>query len=299
MGTKTANKIKDQSISNIVFSVLNVTFMLAVCAAVLFPMLNVLSVSLSSDTYVYSGDVTFFPRGLQFDSYKVVLKAASIWRAFLNSIFVAGFSCIFSLIFTSLASYPLAFCEFRGKKIYTFMIIFTMWFSGGIIPSYLVMQNLHLVDSLWALIIGPLIGAYNVIILRSFYKSIPVSLVESAYIDGANEFKILLKIITPLSKAALATIALWIIVGRWNDFMGPVIYLRDNNKYTLQVVLRDIVLTASGRVYGVSGTDGAEQFLPEQMRNATIMFAMTPMLLIYPFLQKYFVKGVMLGSIKE
>jgi len=295
------NKVKDLSMPNMLFTIMNTVFMLVICVITLFPVLNVLAVSLSADVYVYSGSVTFFPRGLQFDSYKKVLSAASIWRSFLNSIIVAGFSCIFSLIFTSLASYPLAFCEFHGKKIYTFMILLTMWFSGGIIPSFMVMQKLHLVNTLWALIIGPLIVAYHVIILRTFYKSIPVSLVESAYIDGANEFSILLKIIAPLSKAALATIALWIIVARWNDFMGPIIYLRDNHKYTLQVVLRDIVLTASYGAYGVSGTGSAEMesLLPEQIRNATIMFALAPMLLIYPFLQKYFVKGVMLGSIKE
>lgn len=281
------------------FDVCNLLLMLLVCAAILFPVLNVLSVSLSGDQYIYTGSVTFYPRGFQLDSYYKVVSAPPLWRAFGNSVFVAMVSCVLSLIATSFAAYPLVFASFYGKKLYTFMMLLTMWFSGGLIPTFMVVNRLGLVNSLWALILVPLIGAYNVIILRSFYGSIPKSLVESARLDGANDFMILYRIITPLSKAALATIALWIIVGRWNDFMGPVIYIKDHVKYTLQVVLRDVVLASSYTEYGISPDGDTANLLPEQMRNATIVFAMLPMLVIYPFLQKYFVKGVMLGSVKE
>ncbi len=196
---------------------------------------------------------------------------------------------------TCLAAYPLAFGKFIGKRFITMLILLTMWFSGGMIPLYMVINKLRLVDNLFSLILVPLVTAYHVVILRSFFTSIPASLIESARIDGANDFTILVQVVIPLSKAALATIGLWIIVGRWNEFMNPILFLKDYRKYTMQIVLRDIVLASSAAQYDIVDESKA---LAEQVRNATIVVTMIPVLVIYPFLQRFFVKGVMLGAVK-
>lgn len=276
--------------------------MVLICVAILYPFLNLISISLSEDGYVLRGEVSFYPRGLDFYAYEQVFKSPAILRAFGNTLFVVVVGCVSSLVFTSLAAYPLAFAEFDGKKAYAAMIMVTMWFSGGMVPAFMVMSKLGLVDSLFALVLGNLIGAYNVVILKSFFSVIPKSLIESAKIDGAQDFSILFRIVLPLSKAALATIALWVIVGHWNDFMAPLIYLRDYKKFTLQITLNDIVLANSSDAYGIGsgtrGDDGGVAAISEQIKNAVVVVSMVPVLVIYPFLQRYFVKGVLLGAVK-
>ena len=295
----TPHKIR-HSAGDHTFVIINSLCMILFCVIILFPVLNVISVSFSSDQYVYNGSVTFYPKGFRTAAYDKVLTSAALWRSFGNSVFVALGGTFFTLIFTSLAAYPLAFGQFYGKKLYTFMIMLTMWFGGGMIPTFLVVSKLGLVNSLWSLIVLSLLGAYNIVVLRSAFHAIPKSLIESAQLDGANDFLILGKIVVPLSKATLATIGLWSIVGHWNAFTNPVIYLKDYTQYTLQVVLRDVVLASNAEMFGITGSeDQAMNVIPEQIRTATIVVAMVPMLIIYPFLQRYFVKGTMIGSVKE
>lgn len=283
------------------FDIVNMVLMALLCVAFLYPVLNVLAISLSSSSPILRGEVTFFPIDLNTSGYRDVLGNQHIWRAYANTIFVAGVGCVLSLAMTCLAAYPMAFGNFYGKKLYTYMIVFTMWFSGGLIPTYMVMSKLNLIDSHWALILNFLCAPYYVIVLKSFFQSIPESLIESAKLDGANDLVCMLKIVLPLSKPALATIALWIIVAHWNNFLSPLMYLNDRNLYTLQVVLHDIVLQASGAMYEMSDAvqagDGS-MTVPQQVQNAVIFVSMVPMLAVYPFVQKYFVKGVMLGSVK-
>ncbi|MBR5382724.1 MAG: carbohydrate ABC transporter permease [Clostridia bacterium] len=278
-----------------VFNVADIVIMLIVCVIILIPMLNVVSVSMSDDKYVAAAQVSFWPRGLNFKAYETVLQSNKLLRSFLNTVFVTICSCVCSLTMTCLAAYPLAYGKFYGKRIYSLMILLTMWFSGGMIPTYMVINKLGLINSLASLIIVPLIMAYYVVVLRAFFASIPVSLIESARIDGAGEFQILWSVVIPLSKAALATTGLWTIVARWNEFLNPILYLKDYRKYTMQIVLRDIVLASSASQYDI---DMESTALGEQVRNATIVVTMLPVLVVYPFLQKHFVKGVMLGAVK-
>ncbi len=289
------------------FDIVNVIFLGLLTLIVLYPVLNIVSISVSSDTAVMTNKVTFYPVGFDLDAYQQIFTNKSLLRSFGNTVFVASMTCVLSLVLTSLAAYPLAFSNFIGKKFYTMMLIFTMWFSGGTIAIYLVVRNLNLLDSLWAPVLTPVLSAYNVIVMRSFFESIPMSLVESAKIDGANEFTILFRIIVPLSKPAVALIALWVIVMQWNSYLGPLLYLNDINKYTLQLVLRDIVMNSASDLYGMStttqtGTGGdvtSYSAISEQTKNAVVFVSMLPMLVLYPFLQKYFVKGIMLGAVKE
>ncbi|MDY3278642.1 MAG: carbohydrate ABC transporter permease [Eubacteriales bacterium] len=291
-----------RTVSQKCFTVFNTLFMIIFMILILYPVLNILAISLSEDTAVLTGSVTFYPMGLDLSAYEKAFTNRLLLSSYMNTVLVSVSGCIFTLVFTSMAAYPLAFCDFYGKKVVSFMIMFTMWFSAGMIPSFMVVKTLGLVNNLASLVIVSLISAYNTIILRNYYESIPASLVESAYLDGANDFGVLAKIITPMAKPALAIIALWSVVGHWNDFFAPLIYINDTKKYTLQLVLRDIVLEASGtELYGMSTTTvegSSHSAISEQTKNAVVFLAMVPMLVIYPFLQKYFVKGMMIGAVK-
>lgn len=281
-----------------VFQYILTAFMVLACIAFVYPVLNIFAMSLSGSQPILRGEISIYPKEITLIGYENVFSNMSIYRSYANSIFVAGAGCVLSLIITGVAAYPMAFGDFYGKKFYSTFVIITMWFQGGLIPSFLVIKNLNLLDSHWALILNALCGAYNIIILRSFYNSIPDSLIESARIDGANDIRILVQIVVPLSKAAFATIALWVIVAHWNDFFAPLMYLRSAAKYTLQIILRDIVISSEMANYGLgSGAEGS-MAVPAQIQNAVIFVSMVPMLIVYPFLQKYFVKGVMLGSVK-
>lgn len=248
-------------------------------------------------------DVTFYPIGFNPQAYDLILQSEDLWRSIYNSTFVALVGCVCSLIGLSLAAYPLAFAQFYGKRLYNLLILFTMWFQGGIIPLFLTMQSLGLYNSLWSLILNLMLSAYNVVIVRSYFSGLPVSIVESARIDGANDFIILFRLIIPLSKPVLATVALWVIVGHWNDYLNPLMFLSDRQNYTLQLILKELVLNAESSIHNISvatsGSTAGAAALGQQTRNAVLVVAMIPMVILYPFVQRYFVGGVTLGAVKE
>ncbi len=271
-----------------------------ILASIIFivPVLNVIALSLSSTNAILRNDVSIIPVNFTTIGYEQVFQNSKLLRGFLNSILVILANLPLTLLMTAIAAYPLAYAKFKGKKVYSFIILFTLWFNAGLIPNFMVIKNLGLLDSLWSLIIPSILGAYNIIILRNFFESIPKSLIESARIDGASEFKILFSICIPLSTAVIATISLWTIVARWNEFFAPLMYLKNQANYTLQVVLRDIIFSSEMNEFNLTAAEGTLS-IPEQLRNASIVISMIPMLIIYPFLQKYFVTGIMLGSVKE
>jgi putative aldouronate transport system permease protein len=284
------------------FDMVNLLFMLLMCALFLYPLLNMLSISMSNPFAVLRASITFFPIGLDLSSYKMIFENHDLWNSILNSVFVALIGCILSLLLTSIASYPLAFGDFYGKKAFNFFILFTMWFNGGIIPTFLTIRQLGLYNSLWALIINSMLTAYNVVIMRSYFQTVPLSIVESARMDGANDFLILFRLIIPLSKPVLATVALWIIVGHWNDYLNSLLFLSSRSNYTLQLVLKELVLNAEASIHNISvagdtTTSGAAA-LGQQVRNGVLVVSMIPMVILYPFVQRYFITGVMLGSVK-
>jgi putative aldouronate transport system permease protein len=286
-----------------IFAALNCLVMGVLVAAFLYPLLNMAAISLSGDLAVLRAEVTFFPIGFTTAPYRKIIANALLWRSIFNTVFVALAGCVLSLVMISVAAYPLAFADFYGKKLYTALIIFTMWFSGGIIPTFMTIRSLGLHNSLWSLIVNGLLTGYYVVIARSYFQSIPISMVESARIDGANDYGILFRIIIPLSKPVLATIALWVIVGHWNDYLQPLIFLSDRNKYTLQLVLKEIVLKSESSLYGLSAASSSNfegvADLGPQVRNAALVVSMIPMIAFYPFVQRYFVSGIMLGAVKE
>ncbi len=285
-----------------IFGGINLFIMIVLLCLFLYPLLNMVSISCSNEYAVLRAQVTFYPIGFNPQAYDLIFQSADIWHSAGNSIFIALVGCLCSLLMLCIAAYPLAFGQFYGKKLYTFMILFTMWFSGGIIPLFLTIMKLGLYDSLWSLIFNSMITAYYVVIVRSYFNSIPLSVVESARIDGANDFRILFQLIVPLSKPVLATVALWVIVGHWNDYLNSLLFLSSKQNYTLQLVLKEMVLNAESSIYNVSmsttATTGGAAALGQQVRNAVLVVSMIPMCILYPFVQRYFVSGLMLGSVK-
>ncbi len=287
-----------------IFSVFNTLFMLLMLIIFLYPLLNMLSISLSKDYAVLAGKVTFYPVGFNTSTYEMIFENKDLWRSIGNSAFVSGIGCVLSLIALSVAAYPLAFGDFYGKKLYNALIMFTMWFNAGIVPLFLTISKIGLYDSLWALIVNGLISAYNVVIIRSYFQSIPMSIIESARIDGANDFRILFQMVIPLAKPVMATVALWIIVGHWNDYLNSLMFLSTRSNYTLQLVLKELVLNAEASIHNISAAGSASSVagsaaIGQQMKNGVLVVAMIPMIIIYPFAQKYFVAGVTVGSVKE
>ena len=286
-----------------IFNVCNIIFMLLLLIFLLYPVLNVISISVSNETQVMAANVTFYPIGYNPQAYTTIFKDNELWHSIWNTAFVSGVGCVLSLIALSIAAYPLAFGRFYGKKIYTMAIMITMWFQGGIVPMFLTMQSLGLYDNLWALILHGLISAYNVVIIRSYFSSIPMSVIESARIDGANDFRILFRLVIPLSKPVLATVALWVIVGHWNDYMNPLILISSRANQTLQLQLKSLVLAAESSTSNLATLSKSEAMkgvaaLNTQIKNGVLVVSMVPMIVIYPFIQRFFVSGVMLGSVK-
>jgi putative aldouronate transport system permease protein len=295
-GKKAGQKIKG-TLGDRVYGIVVYALLILFALTIAVPLLYILSVSVSDEFAIMGGRVGIYPVGFSLKSYIQVLRTKSIMNAYGNTIVVAAGGAVFSVIMTSMAAYPLAYGNFPGKKAVAFLIMFTMWFSGGMIPSFIIMSRIGLSNTLWALIFASLMSAYNILILRTFFSSVPMALLESARIDGAHDFTMLFRIILPLSKAGLATIGLWVFISHWNDYMNPLIYIRDVSKYTLQPVLREMVLTSESSSM-VELIEGNRTALPEQLKHAAIVCGMLPILIIYPFVQRYFVTGVMLGSVK-
>ncbi|MDO5021787.1 MAG: carbohydrate ABC transporter permease [Eubacteriales bacterium] len=285
-----------------IFDAFNVILMLMLIMFFMFPIFNMISISLSDEYAVLRGDITVYPIGFNGTAYQNIFTNTSLWNSAKNSIIVAGLGCALGIVALCIAAYPLAFGNFYGKKLYNILILVTMWFNGGIIPTFLTISKLGLQNSLWSLILNSLLTAYYVVIVRSYFESLPKSIVESANIDGANDFRILFQLIMPLSKPVLATVALWIIVGHWNDFLNPLLFIGVKDKFTLQLILKEMVLNAESSTYSISlgnsGDTAGAAALGQQTRNAVLVVSMVPMVILYPFLQRYFISGITLGAVK-
>ncbi len=289
--------MKDLSLRKVsIFQIFNTMVLICLAISTVYPVLYITAISLSDSSYVVQGQVFLFPRGLNFEAYKQVLDDTRIPRAYLNTIYYTTLGTFINLLITAVAAYPLARKTFFGRKFFMIAIVITMFLNPGIIPNYLIVQKLGMIDSVWAIVLPNAIWTFELLILKSFYENMSSSLRESAVVDGASEYRILFNIILPLSKPALASIGLFYFMGHWNSFFIPMIYLNDAALYPLQVVLRDMLIFNEGG-NNPSLVD-ASALAPQAMKNATIVLSMIPVLMIYPFAQKYFAKGVMLGSEK-
>lgn len=278
------------------FYVFNYSLLSLVMLIVLYPLLYVLSASFSSPEAVVSGKVVLFPQGLSLDAYQAVFREKSIWTGYANTLFYTIVGTLVSMVLTICGAYSLSKKRLRGRTFINLLLSFTLVFNAGIIPVYLNLKSLGLLDSRFGIIISFALSAFNVIILRTFFQSLPDELEEAARIDGASESAILLRIVLPLSKAALATVTLFYAVGRWNGYFWAMVLLRSESKLPLQVLLNRLVVQMKPSDSMMESD--TSYLVGETVIYATIVVAVLPKLVFYPFIQKYFVKGVMVGSLK-
>ncbi|MCR6111865.1 carbohydrate ABC transporter permease [Bacillus sp. A301a_S52] len=289
--------VEDRSLGSKLFNITNAILLGIIALITVLPFLHVIAASFTTSAELAAKKFVLFPTTWSFDAYRYIFSTDTILKAMGVSIAVTLGGTMWSMLMSTLMGYGLSRRDLVGRRYITFFVIFTMLFNGGMIPTFLVVQQTGLMNSLLALIIPVSINAFNMIILRSFFQNLPDGLEESAKIDGCNDFSILFRIVIPCSKPAIATISLFYAVTYWNTYMHAILYISDSSKWPVQVLLRQIVVLASGLNYdGAAYTDIPP---PEQtVKMATIVVATIPVLLVYPFLQKYFAKGALLGSVK-
>lgn len=267
---------------------------------VLVPLVFVAAASFSDPDRVIRGEVLFWPKGVTLKAYTMVFENKDIWRGFANTIFYTAAGTLISVIMTILAAYPLSRKNLRGRNFIMMAILFTMYFSGGMVPTYLLVRDLGMYNTIWALLIPNALSTYNLIVAKTFFEnSIPEELYESARLDGCGNIPMLIKIVLPLSKAIMAVLVLYYAVAIWNAYFDALIYIKDSSMHPLQIVLRNILLLGQTEQMGTNDVGMAEKIkMAEAIKYSVIVVSSIPMLALYPFVQKYFVKGVMIGAVK-
>jgi len=299
--------MKKTGISDKNFERINRVLVLIITLIIMYPIVFVVAASISDPVAVNSGQVWLWPVDITFEGFRRVFQNDAIWLGYRNTIFYTVTGVILHLIVLIPSAYALSRKEVMGRKYITWFIVFTMLFSGGMIPRYLVVDGLGMVNTIWAILIPNLVGAWSILVARSFFSSnIPDSLIESAQIDGASEFTILLKVVLPLSMPIIAVMALFNGVGTWNRYFDALIYISDENLFPLQLILRQIlVLNEVSTDTMQAGAIGTASSFVDQINNASLVkyavmiVSSLPLLVIYPLMQKYFVTGLMVGSVKE
>jgi putative aldouronate transport system permease protein len=291
---------KRQSISDNLFDGLNLVFSIGILLAMAYPLYFVIIASFSDPSSVNSGKVWLWPVDINLEGYKRVLEDARVWRGYRNTILYTLLGTGFSLLFTLPAAYSLSRRDLKGRNFLMMYFVFTMFFSGGLIPTYLTVNNFRLINTIWVLVIPFSVSAYNLIIARTFFAStIPQELLEAALIDGCSNTRFFVSVVIPLSKAIIAVIGLYCAVGQWNQFFTSLVYTRDRDLMPLQMALREILLANSINEMTSSGTDMYSRArVADMMKYSLIIIATAPVMCFYPFIQKHFTKGVMIGAIK-
>lgn len=288
--------MKQRSMEDYIVDFVVYVTLIIFCIITIIPFLQVITVSVSPPEIVSSYGLHLFPTKFDFSGYKTVFTHKLLWRSYYNTILRTLTGTILSITLTLMGAYPLSKKYLPNRGFWTGIIVFTMYFSGGLIPKYLLIKNLGLMDTLGALILPGAIGTFNLMVTRNFLMTIPDSIEESARMDGASEMQVLCKIVIPLSKPIIATVALWYGVAHWNAWFDSMLYIQSQSKHVLQLILRQILL--EGQVQDLD-LDAADVVInTDTMKMAALIIAILPIVCIYPFLQKYFVKGMLVGSLK-
>lgn len=286
------------------FELLNRLGLLFVLLVVLYPVVYIVSASISDPVFVNSGEMWLFPRGITLEGYERVFQNPEIWLGYRNTIFYTVLGTSINLLLTVPFAYALSRKDFAGRGIMTAIVVFTMFFGGGLIPTYLLVSSLGLVNTIWALLLPNAVGVWNVIICRTFFQTgFPKELQESAQIDGCSNTRLFISIVIPLSAPIIAVLALFYGVGHWNSYFSAIIYIKDRNMYPLQLILREIlVMNQMNDSMMMNGDDmvamAKQARIADIIKYAVMIISSLPIIVIYPFLQRFFVKGVMIGSIK-
>jgi len=282
-----------------VFKAFNVLIMLLVIFVTLYPFIYLAAISFSDEAYVYAGQVTFLPKGFTTLTYKVLMKEKQFWTGYKNTIIYTVVGTAISLFMTTIMAYPLSKKRLKGRGVILAFVVFTMYFNAGLIPNYLLVKSLGMRNTIWAVTIPGAISTYNMIIMRTFFEGLPNELEEAAMIDGMGTYGILLKIVLPLSKPILATMTLFYAVGAWNNWFGPFLYFDKPELFPVTLYLRNMIAGAQQTAVSSGSDTEAMTQIAATVKAATTILTVLPILCIYPFIQKYFVAGVMIGSLKE
>ena len=292
--------IYKKSLGSKIFDVFNCIFMLGIILVTVYPIYYVLICSVSdSSSLIGARGLKLVPSGFNLNAYKAVFGNPNIFSGYRVTLFVVVTGTVLSVMATAIGAFLITRRDFKIRKIMSYMMVFTMYFSGGMIPTYLLVYKwLHLGDSLWALILPVLISTYNLLIMKANFEALPPSLEEAAKIDGANDILVLFRIVLPLSLPVIAVMFLYYGVSYWNSWFTAMMYLRDRNKFPLQLILREILLSNDTTAMDAGGSAGDKYAIGESIKYSTIVVATVPILCLYPFIQKYFVKGIMVGAVK-
>jgi putative aldouronate transport system permease protein len=278
------------------FTVVNTVFLVLLCVVTLYPFVHITAIAFSTYPEAIRTGLHLYPREIEMASIRRVFAAPEIWNAYYNTLWRTLIGTFLSVLVTGMGAYALSKKTLPFRKTIMTMFLFTMYFSGGIIPTFLLMRSLGLLNNRWVMVLPHLVWGFNIIVMRNFFMTIPESLEESAQIDGASELRIFFAIIVPLSLAVIATIAMWMGVFHWNAYFDNLIYITDKSKYVLQRMIRSLIIDAN--MGGTESMNDASILSPESLKAATILISTVPILLVYPFAQRYFIKGVMIGGVK-
>lgn len=302
---KTSSLIKDTRADKI-FLIFVYVFLAISLLIVLYPLIYIVSASISNPHLVNSDEMWLLPKGITFEGYRTLLGNSSIWRGYLNTIYYTVLGTSINLLVTLPCAYALSREDFYGRRAFTNFMLVTMFLSGGLIPSYLLIRSLGMLNTVWALVIPGAVSVYNVVVTRTFFQStIPREMEEAAIVDGCSDFRLFMQIVLPLSTPIIAVMALFYGVGHWNSFFNALIYLSDRSMYPLQMILREILIlqdmssnTVSNVTSEMANMLYSKQQLAQVIKYGVMIVSSLPVIIVYPFLQKYFVKGMMVGSIK-
>ena len=292
--------MKKRSAGDRFFYIVNAIFLTVLAIVILYPVYFIIIASISDPDAVLGGQVFLYPVKITFEGFEKILHRSDIWRGYLNTIWYTLVTVILSLFVTIPAGWALSRKTTPGRKFWMVFFIIPMFFGGGLIPFYNVMSGLHLVNSAWAIILPAILSVWNLFMTKTFFESsIPEGLLEAARIDGAGKFRTFLEIVIPLAKPIIAVMALYYAVGQWNSYFNAMIFLQDETKYPLQLVLKEILIASESTVGGSGETILQQYRLANQLKYVSVIVSSLPVLCLYPFVQKYFAQGVMLGSLKD
>jgi putative aldouronate transport system permease protein len=280
-----------------VFRVVNVVVLIGVVIVTLYPFINIIARSFSSEAYIQSGQVNLVPRGFNLTTYRIVLSDPMFWTNYRNTVVYTVVGTVISMFLTTCYAYVLSKKRLRGRSVLIWIAIFTLFFNGGLIPSYIVVTSLGLTDTMWAIVLPNAISVFNLLVMKSFFENLPDELEEAAAVDGLDTYRILLRIVLPLSKAVLATMTLFYAVSLWNSWFTAFLYLNHADLYPVTMYLRNLIASATGASTAGAGAGDLQQ-AAANIQSVTIVLTVLPIVLVYPFIQRYFVSGITLGSVK-
>lgn len=289
--------VGSRSLGEKTFDAFNLTFLILLCCATLYPFIHVVSVAFSTQQEAFRPGLHLYPREVDTTAFLHIFQAGTIWNAYGNTLHRTIIGTVLEVLLTGMCAYALSKRYLPLRRTIFLFILITMYFNGGMVPNYLVVRGIGLYNSRWAMILPGLVAAFNVIVMKNFFQTIPDSIEESAKMDGASDFKVFFRIIIPLSMPVVATIALWVAVGHWNAYFDNLIYVGSKDKYVLQRMIRSLLIEADSSSLEVDPQ--VMKLSSESLKASTILVSTIPILMVYPFVQKYFIKGVMIGSVKS